>query len=71
MTPEEIARGLTALQADALKRCCDRGGTRTNDGWIVKWNINPTSRVDGYINLYTAAPLGLAVREILKGQNDE
>ena len=35
MTPAEIAKGLTPLQADVLRRCCDRGSTRTNEPGLV------------------------------------
>jgi len=35
MTPEQIAAGLTPLQTDALRRCCERGSTRCNDGGLV------------------------------------
>ena len=38
LTPEQIeqvARGLTPLQISALRDCCERGSTRTNDSGLV------------------------------------
>lgn len=32
---EQIARGLTPLQAGALSDCCKRGSTRTSDSGLV------------------------------------
>ena len=35
MDVSEIAASLTPLQRSALRDCCERGSTRTNDGGLV------------------------------------
>lgn len=66
------------LFLEAMRRCAERGGTRTNDGGmsdtllsslcsmptaddpLVRWQMNPKSREDGYASLYTVTERGKA-----------
>lgn len=70
---------LTPLQIGALEQCEALGGAvRCNDGGVldtmlsglcstdppmVTWQMNPASRIDGYISLYTITEAG---REALR-----
>lgn len=57
------------LVDDLLSGLCSNTSQGISNGWLVRWSMNPESRTDGYINLYTPTPLGLAVRDILKEQS--
>jgi hypothetical protein len=47
------------LVDDLLSGLCSTEGIK--NGWLVTWSMNPKSREDGYMSLYTPTPCGLAV----------
>ena len=49
-----------------LSGLCSRLSDGISNGWLVRWDMNPSSREDGYINRYSPTPLGLAVRAVLQ-----
>lgn len=60
------ARGSTrtndgGMVDDLLSGMCSNTAEGVMNGWLVTWSMNPESRRDGYINLYTPTPLGFAV----------
>lgn len=58
------------LVDDLLSSLCSNPAEGIFNGWLVTWSMNPASREDGYISLYTPTPLGQSVATILKGQTD-
>lgn len=55
------------LYDDLLSGLCSKTDEGITNGWLVKWEQNPDSRVDGYINKYVPTPLGVAVNAAREG----
>lgn len=53
------------LVDDLLSGLCSKSDEVITNGWLVRWDMNPESRTDGYISRYTPTPLGIAVRDVL------
>lgn len=51
---------------DLLSMMCSHTARGISNGWLVRWDMNPASRTDGYISIYTPTELGRGVAAIAK-----